>query len=204
MTSKIPKPCALLEILPLNKIQGQIRFHVQSTRLATCNHLSCHQKYTTALRLAFRVNSAPDGVDWVTSSPRCTLCFFFQLQLRRWRSTPRKGVRGSVRHFFWPGSSCRLVHWMMLLEGLCCHLVYLLTSHHVTVWQQISWFALHSKGPHPNATPPAVLNGNPRICSIYPRKWIKKQVLESKTETDVLTIQSHFLFCMWKLNFSET
>lgn len=79
---------------------------------------------------------------------------------RRWRSTPRKGVRGSVRHFFWPGSSCRLVHWTTWLEGLCCHLVYLLTSHHVTVWQQISWFALHLKGLHPNATPPSSLKWN--------------------------------------------
>lgn len=53
------------------------------------------------------------------------------------------------------GYFCLLVNWMMLLEGLCCHLVYF-TYDNITVYRQVffdnkqMWFALHSKGPHPN------------------------------------------------------
>lgn len=107
-------------------------FNQPAWQHVTC--LSRHQKYATAPRLAFQpqtvlVESLP--LHTVLNAPDFSI-----LQPRRWSNTPRKDVRGSVVLFFWPGRPCRLVHWVTSLGGLCCHLVYISTSHHATVWQQ--------------------------------------------------------------------
>ncbi len=142
----------------------------------------------TPLCLTFQANLTPDRVDSYTSSPRYASCAnFFKLQLSR--NTPHK-ERRSVRRVFLCLlsllSPCLLndVAWRTLLPSG----VFLdQWPHHsrlstILLWQHKRWFALHSKGPHPNVIQRNFKNYN-----------VKDKITFDRTQSrdTCLTIHSH-------------